>query len=374
MGRIISYIATLVLTFMFTYIFNVRETYILLFMLIILPIFDFISFNIFKFCISAKLQINTDTIIRGQVFTAKVFLINKGILPIPFIDYKVSINSKIKLNYALAERRSLGAFETYINEQNLVAKHIGLGEIHLEDVKITSLFGLFKAKVKCDFDCCSIEIIPKRVKISGSEMLLDRSFASDDEESSPLLYGEAGYDYREYIAGDPLSRVNWKLSSKKNELIIRKSLAKVKCKKILILDPFIYQSGDINNISDLLIEGFIGLADEFKFLGYEIDTVIKESNRWRQTSIIDEKNIKNLQNGFSKYNFWSDTNRFETLSFFSKEKYDVILLTANKDKQIFDFIKVIENKCNTVEIISNNRAKLLTEEFLLKSDYGIERL
>lgn len=374
MSRIFSYLGILFVTYIFTYIFNVRENNILLLILAIMPIFDGISFLYFKWSTSAMLEINSDTIEKGQSVLCTIKLSNRGILPVPFIDYNLNANGKIKITDDIYERRSLGIREVYLKSEYIVAAHIGLGEINLENIAIRSLFGLFKGNVKCIESNKRITIVPRIPNIDGMDMITESSEASDDEDSSNASQGEPGYDYKDYSAGDPLCRVNWKLSSKKNKLVIRRSLAMVKCKKIIVLDSYIPANDNSDDTSDLLSEAIIGLANELYFMDYEVKVFIKNGNSWQDKSIINLSSIEELQIHFSKYTFSNDERRFQGLSIYDEEKYDVILVTSNKDEGILNLLRSVEDNCNSVEIISNNKTKLMAEEIYIKTDYELERL
>jgi len=374
MSRIFSYIGIIIITFIFTYIFNVRENNILLVILLILPIFDLISFLYFKWSTSASFNIISDTAEKGQNIDCTIKLNNKGILPVPFVDYSLVSNGKIKVSENIYERRSLGIRELYVKSEELLASHIGVGEIDLEDIFVMSIFGLFKGKVKCNEKSKKVTIVPRIPNIEGMHMLTENNEASDDEDTSNYSEGEPGYDYMDYTAGDPLSRVNWKLSSKKNKLVIRKSLGRVKCKKIIVLDNYVIDNEDLDDISDLLSEGIIGLANELYLMDYEVTVFINNGNRWQDKVVSSICSIEELQIEFSKYIYGKEPGRFGGLSICSEEKYDVILVTSNKDEGIISLLRSIEDNCNSVEIISNNRTKLMSEEFYINADYELERL
>ena len=48
MFNVMSYIIVLILTFIFTYIFGVKETYVLFYLLLLIPVFDFLYFSYSK--------------------------------------------------------------------------------------------------------------------------------------------------------------------------------------------------------------------------------------------------------------------------------------------------------------------------------------
>ena len=105
----------------------------------------------------------------------------------------------------------------------------GNSKIYISNVFSSGFFGIASYKTEIPMQLKNIGIIPDIPEISSSNSLFrainDTVITSDDEEQdSPLSFSAnsvAGYEHREYIQGDSLKRVNWKLSSKRNKLMVR---------------------------------------------------------------------------------------------------------------------------------------------------------
>ena len=379
MGRWLFYFFMLITSFVFTYIFDVKENYVILYMLILMPFVDYITYRYFRNKLEVKINVLSDNTEKNEKVFCNLEFTNKGVMPIPFIDYKISYNNKIKSTKDIYERLSLGKNETLKKELDLIAVHIGIGEIELNLIEIRSIFGLFHNNITMDKNKYNIMISPKCVEVYGMETLLEDVLSSEDEDgvNDITLQGSPGYEYKEYVAGDPLNRVNWKLSSKKNILMIRKSTALNKCKKLMVLDSYVLEDENYDNNCDLIIEGFLGVTN-FLFLDeYEIDVAISKRGKWEITSINKNTDIKELQRLFSNYKFCnaeSSEIRFYEFGVTEEENYDLVLFTTNKDKPIEDFVINCEHKYNSISIIGNNRKKILEEEFYLQKDYELERI
>ena len=63
--------------------------------------------------------------------------------------------------------------------------------------------------------------------------------------------------------------------------MIRKSISNDINKKVVILDPLILKSKDVELVEDLIIEGFISIIDLFINNDLEVDIVIGEKTGWR---------------------------------------------------------------------------------------------
>ena len=59
MIRWFFYIGMLMISFMFTYIFDIKENYVILYMILLIPLIDYISYNIFRKNLSSSLNVLT---------------------------------------------------------------------------------------------------------------------------------------------------------------------------------------------------------------------------------------------------------------------------------------------------------------------------
>ena len=96
MGRWLFYFLMLITSFVFTYIFDVKENYVILYMFILMPFVDYITYKYFKNKLEVKINLLNDNTEKNEKIFCNLELTNKGVMPIPFIDYKVSFNNKIK--------------------------------------------------------------------------------------------------------------------------------------------------------------------------------------------------------------------------------------------------------------------------------------
>ena len=379
MIRWFFYIGMLMISFIFTYIFDIKENYVILYMIILIPLIDYIFYTIFRKNLSSSVKVLTNNVEKGQKILCKIEFKNNSLLPILFIDYKIKVSDKITTLKILEERISLRGNETLEKEIEVWASHIGIGEILIESLEITSIFGLFSSNIESKESKCKVMIAPKCVEIEGVEKLIEsaREIEAEEGVSNYTFQGEPGYEYKEYTEGDPLNRVNWKLSSKKNIIMIRQNASIAKCKKVLVLDPFIVENEDFQNNSDLLIEGFLGIVKDMFLREYEVITSIYKQNKWELTIINKISDIEELQRSFSKYTFCKkevSSSRFNKFFINEDEKFDLLIVTCNKDIEIENFINDIRDKCHKIEIIKNNKEKILEEEFYLQKDYVLERI
>ncbi|MBP3243450.1 MAG: DUF58 domain-containing protein [Ruminococcus sp.] len=136
------------------------------------------------------------------------------------------------------------------------AKTGGNGEIRIESVCSCGFLGFMKLKANDIIPPPqSVGVIPEIPQASSSSQLF-RAIANivmtsdnDEENDTAMLYSantSPGYEHREYILGDPMKRVNWKLSTKKNKLMIRLDEAVASVQPVIVLDLFRRSGQDIS--------------------------------------------------------------------------------------------------------------------------------
>ena len=375
MGNWISYIIILILSYIFTYIFELKENYVLLYMIIIAPIIDGLLFIYFGKVLDAKVTCEVDSIEKNTCFLCNVEIENHGWVPIPFVDYEIKYNNNVISDENNITRVSIGGREKEELELRFRAIHRGVGGIELSSICIRSLLGLFKKNIESEECINKIAILPSLIELDGSDYLVDNKFEESqvDDGETNIIVGEPGYEFKEYSEGDPLNRVNWKLSSKKNLLMIRKSISNDINKKVVILDPLILKSKDVELVEDLIIEGFISIIDLFINNDLEVDIVIGEKTGWRIFSSSEIESIVWLQNYFSYYEFiYSKNNRFRKLALNEDKKSDYIIFTSNKDNELGELVRSLEVRSDKVIVVSNDKRKAFEEELYLKMDYSLE--
>ncbi|MBR6070789.1 MAG: DUF58 domain-containing protein [Ruminococcus sp.] len=124
----------------------------------------------------------------------------------------------------------------------------GNGEIALNSVYSCGFLGFIRFALTQEIPSpISVGVIPEIPQIKASSQLFrsiaDVVLTSDEEEENDtaLMFSantSPGYEHREYVHGDPLKRVNWKLSSKKDKLMVRLDEAVASVQPMIVLDLY----------------------------------------------------------------------------------------------------------------------------------------
>ena len=140
----------------------------------------------------------------------------------------------------------------------------------------------------------------------------------EDEESNEAaigLTGLAGYEHRKYEVGDPLKRVNWKLSSKKDELMVRLDDKVLTATQDFILDYPIFAASDRTYYenADKIIEASLSMMSMLLMQGYQ-SSYTYYLDGWKTVEVGDEKSLLFLQEELAGIRPMPAQSRYEKIS------------------------------------------------------------
>lgn len=148
----------------------------------------------------------------------------------------------------------------------------GNGEVYIKSFRSGGFLGFLRLKALTPLPAPkSVGVIPEIPEVNASSALF-RNIAdlvltteNDEENDTSMLFSAntaPGYEHREYVEGDSLKRVNWKLSSKTSKLMVRLDEAASAVQPCILLD--LYRNSEKNILYSLkreekLIKSVFGL-------------------------------------------------------------------------------------------------------------------
>lgn len=273
MKKIISLISPLAVAFLlyaFTFYIDGEIGIILIFFMAFAPLVSLI----FALYGRNRIKVNFDCdgyIKKNNKLTVNVTIEKTGRFPLGIVQIAtkasevfVQENKSYKLSLAGADKK------TFSYTVNAVTG--GNGEISIDSVYSCGFLGFVKFRVTENLPLPkSVGVIPEIPQIKSSSKLFrsiaDAVLTSDDEENndSAMLFSAStspGYEHREYIQGDPLKRINWKLSSKRDKLMVRLDEAVASVQPVIALDLYRSETADTGEaiiMEERLIASVFGL-------------------------------------------------------------------------------------------------------------------
>lgn len=201
---------------------------------------------------------------------------------------------------------------------SLTTRYCGKAAVRLTQLELTDFLRLFRFRIGAEPQGTTL-ILPQIPSMQTSNRLFqnvanDAITADDDSEATPVFSASSapGYEHRDYIPGDSLKRVNWKLSSKRRNLMVRKDEPAALAKLTVILDfhrdPNL-QSGNAAmekclSAEQLLIESALGLISLCLQQGYPCVLYYQNENAaWTELAAdmpeqVTQESTRLLRGGF----------------------------------------------------------------------------
>ncbi len=217
----ILYVIFLILTFISSQTMPHRLTSVLFITALILPVFSFIHAFIGIFSIKCYMENEVFVSERKTPMNIAMKIANKSILPTPFISVNVlmpgsekdeMVNKKIFL--------SLNPRKSIVINNDFIKAYIGTYKCGIYFAEVTDLFKIIRFRIPVS-TFGEVKIIPKSVLVNNfvnSEKIQNYKTITrytDFNEDNEIA------DVRQYIDGDNLKRVHWKLSSKTENLFTK---------------------------------------------------------------------------------------------------------------------------------------------------------
>ncbi|MDP4182700.1 MAG: DUF58 domain-containing protein [Bacillota bacterium] len=335
MKNLIVYISMGIFLYLYSYFLGGDNTMLMIYMLIFALLISTVTTLPLKGRIEFSIDAPTAEVEKGGVVKVNLNIHNKSFLPIPFIDVSFLQSNNFSVAGSSDIRFSLGSGKKKTVSIEYIARTRGVSRIGLESLLIRDYLGFFKVNLTKRIDLNKrsgeVTVIPRLYNIKlNSKIMQNTSLGLMSEENSMAnssmftFTGEPGYEFREYVAGDPLHKIHWKLSAKKDTFMVRKDEGRGIPKKCLIVDPGLIkeqtnkrsifitrlfsrsdneQKDDTIYIEEKILEAMLAVAHGTVMTSTEAEIWLYVEGQWQQFIIRDKKNISEIQNRLAAYDF-----------------------------------------------------------------------
>lgn len=319
---IFSYLMAIAFSVVFALFCSARVGWFFTAALVLSPVLSLLLTLLFIRFIDAETESQSYILNKNEKFNIEIKISNKFFLPSPPVIVKLINSESVKC----AENEyevSLMPLSKEVFSSQCSGAICGASDTGIEKIKISDYFRMFsftpkiKDKSRLLFE---IGVIPDISEISSDNEVMNEavkaSVSFDDSENSTekSMYsfgGVPGYDNREYIPGDPLKRINWKLSAKKNKLLVRLDDSTVSSAIAIVLDG-VFCSDSLNGVysrerllksGEKAIEESLGYVRSFLMKNYTVTYIFRHDKKWQSYNVIDENILSEIRNDFAKYRY-----------------------------------------------------------------------
>lgn len=182
----------------------------------------------------------------------------------PCIDLSLEMTPHISSQNSSSIRIFSGLSKDFTSSYKFSADICGKAHIRIHSAFITDYFGIYKFNIRhSDTSLKEILIMPDVPDTHHADNIMraviNNNLINDEDEEyvSESSYSGgsiAGFEHREYVPGDPVKRINWKLSARKNKLMLRLDEKISSSKPIILIDTFLNNSPNLTPLSNILYQ------------------------------------------------------------------------------------------------------------------------
>ena len=199
-----------------------RITIVFFAAVVVLPFFSYLLMIVNYFFVKFEVSVDKKVYDKREQAATLIRISNEGILPTPFVKIKIiQIDDNGKSADESVFALSLPPLKSVDFRSSIMMKRRGVYEIGIKEVELYDILGLFKFKRPVNI-IEEILVLPKKILLYGSAG--KNMLSEDGEEKNKSKIGEDRTivsHIRDYVEGDNINSVHWKLSSKKDDLIVK---------------------------------------------------------------------------------------------------------------------------------------------------------
>lgn len=298
---------------------------------ILSPLISIALANVFRTMIDIDFDISGLRVDKGNHLNIDITVKNRFFLPSPAIRVIFEDNYNI-----IGEDKDIcfyvGARSVSRHSSLKKAVIAGGSLVKIKEIRVFDYFGLYSYSynsnvLKKEY---ILGIIPEMFRINDDDYIVKAACAQsvDDgdnedtlDETTLFFGGFPGYEYREYQPGDPLKRINQKLSAKQDKLMVRLDEKRVISKVYMIIDPCSAPNKRVNPdmyndlpheeqesmISENTLETSLGLIQALILKDFGVNVFLWKDETFEEYRIFDESGIAELSKAMADYRFNKNT-------------------------------------------------------------------
>ncbi len=375
MRALISYFIVFLSSVMYMLLFDKEAGGIMTVFITITPIISLILTCLTKNKLSFSLNTDSSLADKNKVLKCYVNISKDTVLPVPIVSFDINHSERFEKLKQNVYRFSMSENKNLRISIDIIPQICGPGNISVSNIYITDYLGIFKFKInRYDMINTDIFIRPDMKEMEDSGDLLRNLYNdlcdNDDDDMNESISGRStfpGYEYREYVAGDSLKRINWKLSTKRNKLYVRKDEAAGITIPDIIIDGFdVSFDMDITQklcMQQKLIESSLALLLLCVKHGIECTYSYMHNGTAKKETVDSVEQIELLCSEMASYSF-------------ENEKYDIISREKTKSTDVniiytLSYNNIVAENVRKISLNGDN-AKVIIPSQLISGVTGQE--
>ena len=309
------YTLTLLLCVFYTVVLDARFGLPFTVTMLLAPLISYLFLSLSVRRVSMDMTVSRATVYKGETVDVTLTVRNGSRLPMPFFEARVSAGEHLAQDgdepppLAVRPRGSETLTVTYM------ARMWGTSDVSAAEPVISDFLGFFKITPVFPRLTAAVAVCPSLCESGVNELIAAIQSAAmysdkgQKETSAAHSAGaEPGYEHRPYEPGDPLKRINWKLSAKRDEWLVRSLEFPGGDLPAVVLDPCrdpaaVRNRAALAVLEEQIVEGFLAMLLSLLRFQMSCEAYCRFGNEWKAFPIEDMEDVEALQRELAAYRF-----------------------------------------------------------------------
>lgn len=396
---IINYIGAMFFATIFALFLDANVGWFILLSLLLAPLLSVFLAWLSSRLLTVTCLMKESLLSKGDSCSMNIAITNRSIFPTPPLEITMTKSPGVCSNephiLVSVMPRTTRSFPV-----SFTARICGKSTIGVEQIRVTDYLGLFSFPIrKLDVTTLqtSVAVIPNIAEISARDDNLLKTMQaslhtddSDDTTESGIASfgGFPGYNSRDYVPGDPLKRINWKQSARKNKLLVRLD-DEMATQAINVMLDSVYEPDRLNtrellnfaqysdctpenvlyHVAEDAIQNALGILQVLLRHNYTIHFFVYTGKEFSRYEIQDEMDLESVRLDLAHYSFSEENNipRFPTEDLAGSSNPVSLFSTPNTYADAYAVLSTrSENMYTTIySVVEEGKKRLASDEDIL---------
>lgn len=265
--RKLAYLSLLAVFWVVMRLYLFRATAVLFYMLVgFLPVL-FVMFRVSARKTRVTVEIPKPVVKKGESFCLRLTVQSRNNIPngpvVVWLWHRNAITQKWKKKKLVLSGGKEEGYELYAE-----SKYCSQFFFRVPKARVYDIFQIFSMKAKLFLDGSAergVTVLPESGEIADWPVRANPNVMVESDIYSDTAGGDDVseiFEIRDYVPGDRLNRIHWKLTSKMDRLMVKELGLPIDCSVLIFLDFFSYaDASDFLKYRDALLGALLSLAE-----------------------------------------------------------------------------------------------------------------
>ena len=323
---IAGYVALIIISVIYSINISGQQGWVFTASLLLFPLFSYLeALFLYKTDkIGIETQVLGSMIEKRESAALRVTVSNRSIFPVPLVAMSLYMNDNFHRTDELKKYIgfSVSPRSNFTYDIPVTAEMWGCSPLAIEEAVLHDFMHFFKFRLntlQSQTGESIVKVIPDvpdaphdspALKIISTSLLFDNDSEETKESISPVFTGVPGFTHREYVPGDPVRRINWKLSTKRDKTMIRLDDEIPSVKQVIVLDSCHGKSmrGKADSFyspacDERTVEGALSVIMALTKMSLDVSFRYFINGQWIETAIESPDDVYNLKIELAGFSF-----------------------------------------------------------------------